>query len=86
MNAEAPSIDNTVFSLYPNPNSGSFSVSLPTDEIFQTRIFDAQGRVVFDAALEGSQSLSLPLASGKYLAQFVSTSTQKHMILPFIVN
>jgi hypothetical protein len=86
MNAEAPSIDNTVFSLYPNPNSGSFSVSLPTDEIFQTRILDAQGRVVFDAALEGSQSLSLPLASGKYLAQFVSISTQKHMILPFIVN
>ena len=86
MNAEAPSIDNTVFSLYPNPNSGSFSVSLPTDEIFQTRILDAQGRVVFDAALEGSQSLSLPLASGKYLAQFVSISTQKHIILPFIVN
>jgi hypothetical protein len=86
MNAESPSIDNMVFSLYPNPNSGSFNVSLPTDEIFQTRIFDAQGRVVFDAALEGSQSLSLPLASGKYLAQFVSTSTQKHSILPFVVN
>jgi len=86
MNAEAPSIDNTVFSLYPNPNSGSFSVSLPTDDVFQTRIFDAQGRVVFDTVLEGSQSLSLPLASGKYLAQFVSTSTQKHMILPFVVN
>jgi hypothetical protein len=86
MNAEAPSIDNMVFSLYPNPNSGSFNVSLPTDEIFQTRIFDAQGRVVFDVALEGSQSLSLPLASGKYLAQFVSTSTKKHSILPFVVN
>jgi hypothetical protein len=86
MNAEAPSIDNMVFSLYPNPNNGSFNVTLPTDEIFKTRIFDAQGRVVFDAALEGSQSLSLPLASGKYLAQFVSTSTQKHFILPFVVN
>jgi hypothetical protein len=86
INAGAPGIGDIELSLYPNPNNGSFQVSLPTDEAFQTRIFDAQGRVVFDAALEGSQSLSLPLASGKYLAQFVSTSTQKHIILPFIVN
>jgi hypothetical protein len=86
MNAESPSIDNMVLSLYPNPNDGSFNVSLPTGEIFETRIYDAQGRVVFDASLEGNQSLILPLASGKYLAQFVSTSTQKHIILPFVVN
>jgi len=86
MNAGALGIDGIELSLYPNPNNGSFNVSLPTDEIFQTRIFDAQGRVVFDVALEGSQSLSLPLASGKYLAQFVSTSTKKHSILPFVVN
>mgnify|MGYP000515630815 CR=1 FL=1 len=86
MNAESPSIDNMVLSLYPNPNDGAFNVSLPTGEIFETRIYDAQGRVVFDASLEGNQSLILPLASGKYLAQFVSTSTQKHIILPFVVN
>lgn len=86
INAGAPGIGDIELSLYPNPNTGSFNVSLPTDDVFQTRIFDVQGRVVFDAALEGSQSLSLPLASGKYLAQFVSTSTQKHIILPFVVN
>ena len=86
INAGAPGIGDIELSLYPNPNNGSFNVSLPIDDVFQTRIFDAQGRVVFDAALEGSQSLSLPLASGKYLAQFVSISTQKHIILPFIVN
>lgn len=86
MNAEAPSIDNMVFSLYPNPNNGSFNVTLPTDEIFQTYIIDAQGRIVFEAILEGNQPLTLGLASGKYHAQFVSMSTQKRMVLPFLIN
>jgi len=87
INAETPSIDNImVFSLYPNPNNGSFNVTLPTDEIFQTHIIDAQGRIVFEATLEGNQPLTLSLASGKYLAQFVSMSTQKRMVLPFLIN
>ena len=85
INAGAPGIGDIELSLYPNPNNGSFQVSLPTDEAFQTRIFDAQGRVVYDATLSGTPSLILALASGKYHAQFVSLQTQKRIVLPFMV-
>jgi hypothetical protein len=85
INAGAPGIGDIELSLYPNPNNGSFQVSLPTDEAFQTRIFDAQGRVVYDATLSGTPSLTLALASGKYHAQFVSLQTQKRIVLPFMV-
>ena len=85
INAGAPGIGDIELSLYPNPNNGSFQVSLPADEAFQTRIIDAQGRVVYDAALSGTPSLTLALASGKYHAQFVSLQTQKRIVLPFMV-
>jgi hypothetical protein len=85
INAGAPGIGDIELSLYPNPNNGSFQVSLPTDEAFQTRIIDAQGRVVYDATLSGTPSLTLALASGKYHAQFVSLQTQKRIVLPFMV-
>jgi hypothetical protein len=85
INAGAPGIGDIELSLYPNPNNGSFQVSLPTDEAFQTRIFDAQGRLVYDATLSGTPSLTLALASGKYHAQFVSLQTQKRIVLPFMV-
>lgn len=85
INAGAPGMDYIELSLYPNPNNGTFQVSLPVDEAFQTRIIDAQGRVVYDAILSGTQSLTLALACGKYHAQFVSLLTQKRVLLPFMV-
>ncbi len=85
INAGTPGIGDIELSLYPNPNNGSFQVSLPADEAFQTRIIDAQGRVVYDETLSGTPSLTLALASGKYHAQFVSLQTQKRIVLPFMV-
>jgi hypothetical protein len=85
INAGAPGIGDIELSLYPNPNNGSFQVSLPADEAFQTCIIDVQGRVVYDATLSGTPSLILALASGKYHAQFVSLQTQKRIVLPFMV-
>lgn len=66
------------FELYPNPNSGSFSIFM-NERIgneFNYRIIDNQGRIFSDEKIfiSGVQELNLSLPSGSYILQLKDTS------------
>jgi hypothetical protein len=61
------------FAIAPNPNTGAFTVQLPTAENATAQILDAQGRIVFEQGLkQGANALAVDLQSGVY---FVTVST-----------
>ena len=72
--------------LFPNPNQGVFQISLPTNQDFQTSIYDLQGRLIFHDYLSGTQTLQLHLPAGNYQAVFVSLASEKRTALSFVVN
>ena len=66
---------NNLIKLYPNPNKGTFTISLnkPISEIDIT-IFDTFGKLIYQTKTEGKDlELSIPnLASGLYLVKLNS--------------
>lgn len=73
----------TTLGIYPNPNNGSFYMTIPEDEVYQLYILDMQGRLISTEQLTGSKWLSTQLPTGKYLA--VLNSPQKQTTFSFIV-
>ncbi|MEY5134256.1 MAG: hypothetical protein RLZZ198_2260 [Bacteroidota bacterium] len=69
--------------IYPNPNNGSFHITIPIDEVHQLTIFDMQGRLISTERITSSTWLSTQLPTGKYVAVF--NAPQKQTMIPFIV-
>jgi len=69
--------------IYPNPNNGSFYITMPLDEVHQLTIFDMQGRLISTERITGSTWLSTQLPTGKYMAVF--NAPQKQTMFSFIV-
>jgi hypothetical protein len=72
--------------LFPNPNHGVFQITLPSNEDFETVIYDLQGRLVFQDYLSGTHALQLKLSAGNYQAVFVSLASAKRTVISFMVN
>mgnify|MGYP000032050252 CR=1 FL=1 len=73
----------SMIGLYPNPNNGSFYITIPIDEVHQLTIFDMQGRLISTEQLTGSTWLSTQLPTGKYMAVF--NAPQKQTTFSFII-
>ena len=61
--------------LFPNPNTGSFSIETPSEQDYQLQIFDMTGRLLYEKALRGANtySVELPsLAAGMYFYQLAN--------------
>ncbi|HLP56225.1 MAG TPA: FG-GAP-like repeat-containing protein [Fluviicola sp.] len=66
------------FEVYPNPSSGMFTLSSETAVIRAVLIYDAAGRLVFEAAYDQPYSVQLDLthfANGVYQATILSEGT-----------
>ncbi|MCB0698553.1 MAG: T9SS type A sorting domain-containing protein [Chitinophagales bacterium] len=61
--------EQTELNIYPNPNTGSFTVELPMKEAAQIVVTSLSGQVVYNQTVEGLNKLSVDLntASGIYL-------------------
>ena len=73
------------FTLYPNPNNGSFYIDYQGDRDVEMRVFDMQGRVIYTSVLSGRNitSVNLPqLPGGLYTVVFYSDEviSQKMLI------
>ena len=69
------SIGQNGFSLYPNPNNGSFSLNTPfADSHTQLLVKDLSGRTVYSYSIssEGNHAVSLPVSSGIYFWEITS--------------
>jgi len=73
----------SMIGLYPNPNNGSFYITIPIDEVHQLTIFDMQGRLISTERITNSTWLSTQLTTGKYMAVF--NTPQKQTTFSFIV-
>ena len=73
----------SIIGIYPNPNNGSFYITIPLDEMYQLTIFDMQGRLISTEQLTASTWLSTQLPTGKYMAVF--NTPQKQTTFSFIV-
>ena len=73
----------SMIGLYPNPNNGSFYITIPIDEVHQLTIFDMQGRLISTERITNSTWLSTQLTTGKYMAVF--NTPQKQTKFSFIV-
>jgi hypothetical protein len=73
----------SIIGIYPNPNNGSFYITIPLDEVYQLTIFDMQGRLISAEQLTGSTWLSTQLPTGKYMAVF--NAPQKQTTCSFLV-
>ena len=73
----------SMIGLYPNPNDGSFYITIPIDEVHQLTIFDMQGRLISTERITNSTWLSTQLTTGKYMAVF--NTPQKQTTFSFIV-
>lgn len=73
-------------SLYPNPNSGNFSLQVPSDEQAQVTITDLSGKIVFSIAdySSGNPIQLKGLSKGLYLAKVICNQSTE--ILKFIVH
>lgn len=74
------------WTVFPNPNNGSFTISLPESrqQIVDYQLFDLQGRLLFAGQIERSASavqLDVShLAKGVYLLQLGELGTQKVVV------
>jgi hypothetical protein len=73
----------SMIGLYPNPNHGSFYISIPLNEVHQLTIFDVQGRLLSTERITGSAWLTTQLPNGKYIAVF--NTPEKQSTFSFIV-
>jgi len=74
--ASIPEKDAVEFSVYPNPNSGNFTIQLPTTEKATATIIDAQGRVVHSQSIgQGMNTIDVLLESGVYFVQVEANAT-----------
>ncbi len=72
------------YSIFPNPNNGSFSILISSDETNEVSIYDVYGRNIQSFKINKSETVEMNLSSGKYFASFVSNSLKPYRI-PFIV-
>jgi hypothetical protein len=72
------------YSIFPNPNNGSFSILISSDETNEVSIYDVYGRNIQSFKINKSETVEMNLSSGKYFASFVSNSLRPYRI-PFIV-
>ena len=71
-----PEEDAIEFSVYPNPNSGNFTIQLPSLEKAEASIIDVQGRLVHSQTIyQGSTQVDLMLESGVYFVQVKNAGT-----------
>ena len=71
--------------IFPNPNNGVFSINTPTDEAFEVKIFDAQGRLIEEFLVYDNSNLELKLSPAKYHCRIVGTTSHKTYDVPMIV-
>ena len=72
------------YSIFPNPNNGSFSILISSDETNEVSIYDVYGRNIQSFKINKSETVEMNLSSGKYFASFISNSLKPYRI-PFIV-
>lgn len=63
-------------SIYPNPSTGVYTLSLPENENFQISIVDLMGREVYSKSISNTKSLSIDIsnqASGLYMMKLKSS-------------
>jgi len=77
---------NNIFSLYPNPNSGEFTIEFDKLQNANCQIYDVQGRLVFKEQIsinQKSKSISLDLNSGVYYLRLLNENgvfTEKFIV------
>lgn len=67
MGAGTSNEQESIIGIYPNPNQGSFYVTIGTNEIHQLSIFDIQGRLISKEQVSGSTWIHTQLPAGKYV-------------------
>jgi hypothetical protein len=70
-------IESKGFSVFPNPNAGSFVVQMPCSEKQQYQIFDLQGRMIQSGQVGNAESINIQhLERGIYLLKVAEQSTK----------
>ena len=82
--ASLSELNRNIFSVYPNPNNGNFSINIPSEEIIEIAIFDIYGRRIKNILNPKSDFIQLNLSSGKYIAT-IHTKDNRISRIPFIV-
>ena len=82
--ASLSELNRNIFSVYPNPNNGNFSINIPSEEIIEIAIFDIYGRKIKNILNPKSDFIQLNLSSGKYIAT-IHTKDNRISRIPFIV-
>lgn len=72
------------YSISPNPNNGSFSILISSDETNEVSIYDVFGRNIQSFKINKNETVEMNLSSGKYFASFISNSLKPYRI-QFIV-
>ena len=75
-------VTNEEYKLYPNPSEGMFNIQLTEGQIGDVRVFDLQGRNVFNTFISSSNGqIDLSnLEKGIYLIEFKEGHREKIMI------
>jgi hypothetical protein len=80
--------NNTDFSIYPNPNNGTFYLStnkITRPENIKTALFDPAGKLIFEKELNATDCIKIPdAADGIYFLRFTSenyTTMKKFLIV-----
>ena len=70
-------VDGGDFTIYPNPASGEFSVTLNSDEEATIEIISVLGQVVYASEVESGNKLSINLPEGSYVICIKSSNKKK---------
>lgn len=68
--------------IYPNPSSGSFTLTLPTHEPQSVRLYDSQGQLLLEkAGIQGEEEVRIPnRTKGIYFLQTSDGTTHKLVV------
>jgi hypothetical protein len=70
-------LDSDAFTVYPNPNHGTFFIKNTSFEgTFQVQVMTVSGRTIQELQANGSNEIKLDVPTGTYLLQ-ITTATHK---------
>jgi hypothetical protein len=66
-------VDTGSFGIYPNPNTGSFTILAPTADTYQVQVLDVAGRIVVRDTFTGStHQMRVSLPAGIYQVRLIA--------------
>ncbi len=80
-------LTNQNVNLYPNPNQGEFTISIPANANAEVKIVDLQGRAMFYEKISGSQQIDVDmLKKGIYIVKIFDTESGSQVVKRLVIR